>query len=718
MKMLRILLLEDSLLDAELAQVSLAEAGIDCQLVRVETRTDFLNALQKESFDLILADYSLPSFDGISALEIAQTLSPEVPFIFVSATLGEELAIEAMKSGATDYVLKQRLRRLVPSVHRALREAKERRERQQAEHALQESRIRERQQASRLQKLAEASLIINSTLSLAEILQLITEQAREIIEAHQSVASLTADESGSQAINAVSLSDKYPQWQASDQKPDSASIYTLVCRLQGPMRMTQAELEAHPTEWEFSKSPDKHPPMRGWLAAPLTSRNGKNIGLIQLSDKYEGEFTEEDETILVQLAQMASAAIDNAWLYQESQQANRVKDEFLAVLSHELRSPLNAILGWSQMLRSRKLNEVTTSRALETIERNARLQTQLIEDLLDISRIIQGKLNLRVCPVNLTSTIEAAIDTMRLAAEAKSINLKFTIADLGLANSNQISASLETEKQSDNCPSAIEEPKVLALGDPNRLQQIVWNLISNAIKFTPAGGHVEIRLAALDSHAQIIIKDTGKGIRAEFLPHVFDYFRQADASITRNHGGLGLGLAIVRHLVELHGGTVSVESPGDNQGATFTVRLPLISTQSDKDEADESSGSSPRLDGARVLIVDDELDSREFLIFMLEQYGASVMAVASAEEALVAFEKFQPVVLVSDIGMPGEDGYSLIHKVRSRAPAQGGQVPAIALTAYARDGDRNQALAAGFQRHLAKPVEPAELAAVIASLME
>ena len=560
--------------------------------------------------------------------------------------------------------------------------------------------VRERQFMHRLQRLAEASLAINSTLSLDEILKLITEQAREIIEAHQSVTSMSVNDNWAQAINAVSLSDKYAQWRDYDQKTDGSGIYTLVCRMQRPMRMTQAELEAHPAWRGFGKDAANHPPMRGWLAVPLTTRDGKNIGLIQLSDKYEGEFTPEDEAILVQLAQMASAAVENARLYQESQQANRLKDEFLATLSHELRSPLNAILGWTSLLRNRKFDEATITRALETIERNGRSQAQLIEDLLDVSRIIRGQLRLNVRPLELVPVIESAIDTVRPAADAKNIRLQRVL---------------------DPTAGPIS-------GDSGRLQQVIWNLLTNAVKFTPKGGRVQIRLERINSHVEIVVTDTGSGIDPEFLPYVFDRFRQADSSITRSYSGLGLGLAIVRHLVELHGGTVHADSQGQGQGATFIVKLPLmaVSTKAtDPERVHPTVGDTvsfdytPELQGLRILVVDDEADARDLLTCILEACGAQVMAVASSEEAIRALTEPSALpldVLVSDIGMPNEDGYALLRRVRSLSPENGGRIPAVALTAYARSEDRRAALLSGFQSHVAKPVEPAELIVVIANL--
>jgi PAS domain S-box-containing protein len=507
------------------------------------------------------------------------------------------------------------------------------RKRQEEERSRVEAR--ERQYMRRLQRLAEASVAINSTLSLDEILKLITEQAREIIEAHQSVTSMSVDDNWAQAINAVSLSDKYAQWRQYDEKTDGSGIYTLVCRMQRPMRMTQAELEAHPAWRGFGKHASNHPPMRGWLAVPLTTRDGKNIGLIQLSDKYEGEFTQEDEAILVQLAQMASATIDNARLYQESQQANRLKDDFLATLSHELRSPLNAMLGWLTLLRTRKFDEAAKTRALETIERNARTQAQLVEDILDVSRIIRGQLRLNVRPVALVPVIESALDTVRPAADAKSIRLQ----------------------------SVLDPAAGPVSGDSDRLQQIIWNLLTNAVKFTPKGGRVQICLERINSHVEITVTDTGQGISAEFLPYVFDRFRQADGSITRSYNGLGLGLAIVRHLVELHGGTVHAESPGKGLGARFTVKLPLMAVTTKDSEHERvhptvggrvSFENSPSLEGLRILVVDDEADARELLIQILKESGVEVVAVATAEEAIrVLTEQASRLdVLVSDIGMP------------------------------------------------------------------
>ena len=379
---------------------------------------------------------------------------------------------------------------------------------------------------------------------------------------------------------------------------------------------------------------------------------------------------------------------------QQAEIANKIKNEFLGVLSHELRTPLNSVLGWSKMLRTRKFDEKTTNHALETIERNAKLQTQLIEDLLDVSHILQGKLNLNICPVSLVMVVEAALKTVQLAAQAKSIQIQTIFAPtLGQV-----------------------------IGDPNRLQQVVWNLLSNAVKFTPTGGRVEIRLMEAANQAQIQVSDTGKGISPDFLSYVFDYFRQADGTTTRTFGGLGLGLAIVRKVVEMHGGKVQAESLGEGSGATFTVELPLLVRSEDvRYEENESLDCEPEsslLSNTQVLVVDDEPDIRDLITFILQDYGVEVTAVSSAQEALQALSESIPDVLISDIGMPKTDGYMLMREVRARSPQQGGRVPAIALTAYAGEMNQQQALAAGFQIHISKPVDPDALVKAIADLIE
>lgn len=431
------------------------------------------------------------------------------------------------------------------------------------------------------------------------------------------------------------------------------------------------------------------------LFVPLTAHDqilgALTLGLTKSSGRY---YTDADLSLVEDLGRRAGLALANARLYRESQETNRMKDEFLATLSHELRSPLNSMLGWAKLLNTRSFDAATTKRAMEIIERNARVQAQLVEDLLDVSRIIQGKFRLEVHPVELVQVLEAALEAVRPAAEAKEIRLQ-----------------------------TVFEPGVSAIaGDSSRLQQVFWNLLSNAIKFTPKGGQVRVELQEVDDYLEIAIADTGQGISPEFVPYVFERFRQADSSITRSFSGLGLGLAIVRHLVELHGATVHAQSQGEGLGSTFTVKLPILPVRVEVNldppvypiiEPELSIPNLPSLKGIQVLVVDDELDSREFTAMVLEECGAVVVAAASVSEALTAFARSSFDVLVSDIGMPEEDGYSLIGRIRGMK--QSG-IPAVALTAYARVEDKSKAIAAGFEMHLSKPVEPAELATVVASL--
>ncbi|MBW4452296.1 MAG: response regulator [Nostoc indistinguendum CM1-VF10] len=375
----------------------------------------------------------------------------------------------------------------------------------------------------------------------------------------------------------------------------------------------------------------------------------------------------------------------------EAEAANRMKDEFLQVLSHEIRTPLNGMLGWVKMLRQGKLNSSQTTRALETIERNANAQAKLVDDLLDVSCIIRGQLRLEKLPVSLISVITEAIETVKPQASAKDITISCML---------------------DQCASSVS-------GDASRLQQVVWNLLINAIKFTPSGGQVEVCLQAVGTEALLQIKDTGNGIKADFLPYIFERFRQADASTTRTYGGLGLGLAIVRHLVEMHGGTVQADSPGLGLGATFGVRLPLMSISYISEGAESISVNDDNqisLNGLRVLVIDDQADGRELVAFILEQHGALVSQAASVAQALSALESGMPHILISDLGMPEEDGYSFIRKIRALPVKKGGKIPAIALSAYAKEEDRRRALLTGFQMYLSKPFDPDELVLMIASL--
>jgi len=379
---------------------------------------------------------------------------------------------------------------------------------------------------------------------------------------------------------------------------------------------------------------------------------------------------------------------------EEVEGANRSKDEFLATLSHELRTPLSAMLGWTRLIRSGSLGPDELAEALDVIERNGKVQVQIVDDLLDMGRIISGKLRIESRPVHLAAVVVAAIETVLPTAETRGIRIE----------------------------TRLDRPATPVLGDAARLQQVVWILLTNAIKFSPKGGRVAVGLRAVDSQVEVVVRDDGQGIAADFLPHVFERFRQADGSSSRAHGGLGLGLSIVRHLVELHGGTVRADSPGIGRGASFTVRLPVAAAfdpaHLDDDPTIDPSGGleDPSLAGVRVLVVEDEPDARALLRRLLEGAGAVVVAAGSVAEALAEFDRGRPDVVVSDIGMSGRDGFDLIRAIRALEPARGGRTPAAALSAFAQPEDRRRALLSGFQTHIAKPVDPADLIAVVASL--
>lgn len=418
--------------------------------------------------------------------------------------------------------------------------------------------------------------------------------------------------------------------------------------------------------------------------SPVRNAQGVIVG----ASKIARDVTEQKRAI--QLAK--SAAL-------EAEKQGRMKDEFLATLSHELRTPLQAILGWTQLLLSGACDEAEVRQGIEVIERNATAQNRIIEDLLDMNRILSGKIRLDVQRVDLLPLIESAVETVKPAAMAKNIRLQTLLDPLAQPVS----------------------------GDPSRLQQIFWNLLSNAIKFTPSGGRVQVILERVNSHVEVSVTDTGAGIDPEFLPCVFERFRQADSSTTRHHAGLGLGLAIVRHLAELHGGTVRAKSAGKDCGSAFTVMLPIAVIQAEPGAArrhpaapsasgDTPVSALPRLSKVSLLVVDDEEDSRTLLKAMLSKAGAEVITAASADQALECWQKSVPDVLISDIGMPEKDGYALIKEIRALPPSQGGKVPAIALTAYTRTEDRIKAISAGFQVHLAKPANGLELMTMVASL--
>lgn len=677
-------------------RLSLASVLADLgeNVVEVACGRAALRELLHQEFAVILLDVNMPGMDGLeTAALIRQRKSCEhTPIIFLTAYSDDTHALRGYSVGAVDYILTpvepQVLRTKVAVFVDLFRKTREV-ERQAAS-------LRER--AAQLHQLTEAALAINSELSIDRVLQVVTDRAATIIGAHQSLSSTTVDQNGSPGCF-VFLSDAYAEWRNRPLELAHVELDALVASANLPMRLTSAAVDANPRLARHRTARTGQLPMRGWLAAPLTGRDGRNLGVVQVSDKVTGEFGEDDEAILVQLAQMASIAIENT-LYSKAREANRLKDEFLGTLSHELRTPLQAMLTWTQVLRQGDLDPAAFTRGLDAIERSAKAQTQLIEELLDISRIINSKLRVEPRPLNVVNELDTAIDMVRPLAAAKDIKIKRTFA---------------------TTPCRIS-------ADPHRLQQVIWNLLSNAVKFTPNGGRVEVGLQVAEGQARIRVGDSGKGIPPDFLPHIFERFRQADSSSTRTHGGLGIGLFLVQRLVELHGGRVRAESAGEGKGATFTVELPVLAHNGRSRPALLSAGAegSPmpvttagngqRLDGVRVVVVEDEDDARECLTLALQQRGAAVTAVGSVAAALAALERGLPDVLVCDIGMPEQDGYSLIRTIRARTPERGGQLPAAALTAYVRSEDRARAVRAGFNVHVTKPVEPGHLARVVSEL--
>lgn len=580
-----------------------------------------------------------------------------------------------------------------------------------------------REQAEALSTLNEVGKVISAELDLHKTVQAVTDAATEITGARfgSFFYNVLTEEGASYML--YTLAGVPREAFAHFPMPRATDLFGPTFRGEGVVRISEVKKDPrYGKNSPYYGMPEGHLPVTSYLAVPVVSRSGEVLGGLFFGHPAPDIFTERDEIVVAGLASQAAVAMDNARLYetakraraeaekaaaekerlyQQAEESSRLKEEFLATISHELRTPLSAILGWARMLRMGTLSEENAVKALDTIERNARAQAQLVDDLLDVSRIVTGKLRMDVQPADPNSFIDAAVEAVRPAAEAKGVRVQKVI-DTG----------------------AISIP-----GDPVRLQQVVWNLLSNAIKFTPRGGRVQIRSERVNSHLEIVVSDTGQGIPADFLPHVFDRFRQADQKTSRQHGGMGLGLAIVRHLVEMHGGTVRAMSDGEGHGSTFTVALPISPVY-----RVDPSGSrvhpaardllppleddcADSLKGLQILVVDDEADTRELLKQGLEYCGASVTVLGSAAEALDKLVARVPDILISDIGMPGIDGYDLIRQVRGLPPDRGGKVPAIALTAYTRTEDRLQSLRAGYDMHVPKPVELAELVAVAATVV-
>jgi PAS domain S-box-containing protein len=557
-----------------------------------------------------------------------------------------------------------------------------------------------RDHAANTEKLSAVGAIVASTLDRETIVQKVTDTATELIHAEFGAFFYNVrDQKSGDAYMLYALSGAPREAFSSFPHPRATALFGPTFRGEGPVRLDDVLTDPrYGKNAPFHGMPKGHLPVRSYLAVPVKGLDGHVIGGLFFGHSQPAMFTEQHERLAVGTASWASVALENARLYGEAQDANRMKDDFLAVLSHELRTPLNAILGYSRLLRGNMLSGEQLERGVETVERNARWLTQIVEDVLDVSRIVSGKIRLDVQAVNLASVIDNSVATIQPAADAKGVKLQ-----------------------------ALIDPRVAPVsGDPDRLQQVIWNLLSNAVKFTPKGGRVQLRLERVNSHIEIVVSDTGIGIRKDFLPYVFERFRQGESGPARKTGGLGLGLSIVRHIVEMHGGLVTAESAGEGEGSTFTVTLPIMIVQpSATRRAREHPLVEPRkrleslsdLGGVHVLAVDDEEDSLGLLRVVLEAAGATVTIASSAVAALGMIESVKPDVLVADLGMPEMDGFEFIKRVRALPSPHARDLPAAALTAFARSEDRTKALQHGFEMHLAKPVDPGELVASVATLV-
>jgi PAS domain S-box-containing protein len=557
-----------------------------------------------------------------------------------------------------------------------------------------------REHAAIAQRLGEVGAVVAASLDRETIVQTVTDAATDLTGAEFGAFFYNArDEESGDAYMLYTLSGAPKEAFSKFPHPRPTAIFGPTFRGEGTVRLDDVTRDPrYGQNPPFYGMPAGHLPVRSYLAVPVKAAGGQVLGGLFFGSSQVGVFTAQHERVVEGIAAWATVALENARLYVDAREANRMKDEFLAVLSHELRTPLNAIVGYARLLRGGILSEDKIDRGLETLERNATALTQIVEDVLDVSRIVSGKIRLDVQPIDLPFIIDNAVATVQPAADAKGVRLQTTI-----------------------------DPRVGPVsGDRDRLQQVVWNLLTNAVKFTPRGGRVQIVLQRVNSHVEIAVSDTGIGIRPDFLPYVFDRFRQADGAITRKAGGLGLGLAIVRHIVEMHGGTVDASSPGEAMGATFRVRLPVMIVhpapagerrEHPRAERLERLTGLGDLTGIRVLAVDDEEDALALLRVVLEAAGAEVTTVGSPFAALQQIADVCPHALVVDLGMPGMDGFELIRQIRSSANAAVRDVPAAALTAFARSEDRTKALRSGFELHLAKPVDPGELVASVATLV-
>lgn len=722
---INILLVDDN--PANLLSLETILQAPDRNLARASSGEEALRYLLDKDAAVILLDVHMPNINGIetAALIRGRERTRNIPIIFLTAHDSAEASNISLgySLGAVDYIVKpvdpDALKAKVAvfvELHRKAEQIKK-----QADLLREQNIELENANLQRLSRLIELGQRLAAEREPERLLETFCEETRDILGARYATVGVLQDDGETMRHF---LTCGFNRERAEQAGLPKTCLRMLRDRFKHQRSFRVASSRGVLKALNFL--PDSLP-ITSFVGAPILQQEQVR-GWLFLADKIgASKFSEADERFAVTLTQ-AFVFYENARLYAESQrhaadleqeiaerkqakrqlaellvrertaraeaeEANRLKDEFLATVSHELRAPLNAILGWATLARNDKLDAAGKAQALQTIERNARIQKKLIDDLLDVSRVISGKLHLELAPCSLVSIIQSAIESINPIAEAKGVRLR---AELGSAAS----------------------PFHL---DPNRFQQVIWNLVHNAVKFTPPGGSVEVKLDYPDDQAEIAVRDTGVGIAPDFLPFVFDRFRQADGSTTRKHDGLGLGLAIVRHLVEMHGGMVAVDSAGEGQGATFKIRIPRIPPRrapseirpplSARQNADLANPAIT-LSGLRVLVVDDQADVRELLLSILQLKEAEVQAVASVDEAMKILPDWRPEVVVSDIAMPGQDGYELIRRMKGG----GHTIPAIALTAHASAEDRIRALSAGFLLHLSKPVDPNELVVSIASL--
>jgi PAS domain S-box-containing protein len=544
----------------------------------------------------------------------------------------------------------------------------------------------ERRHAAVLAKVAAASHTLHTARSIDDIARDLVERVRDLLEAHQAVISVAADENWAQAINKVSLSDKYAAWRGYAQAPSPSGICAEVCRTNRPMRLTQDELLRHPAHEGFGEHAAGHPALRGWLAVPLVGHDGRNLGLLQASDKYEGDFTAEDEAILTQLASIAATGFENARLYASLQEQHRRKDEFLAMLAHELRNPLAPIRAAADLLSFAPVGEQAVRQTSAVISRQVRHMSSLVDDLLDVSRVTRGLIELATANLDIKRVVADAVEQVRPLVEAKRHELSVTLS----AGPAHVS------------------------GDHKRLVQILANLLNNAVKYTPNGGTIHVRTETTDRDVILSVQDNGIGIAPEQQSDVFNLFTQAERSSDRSQGGLGIGLALVRSLVVLHGGSVACYSDGAGSGSRFVVTLPRLSEEARRAQGQADDGAPPApLRRLRILVVDDNVDAAEMLAMYLEAAGHELLVEHKAIPALERALRERPDVCLLDLGLPDMDGNALAGRLRAQPELATATL--IAVTGYGSERDKENALAAGFHHHLVKPVDTAALGALLAT---